>query len=157
MKRFFAALLAALMVFSLVTIPAVAEGEVVFEVPTVNAQPGDTVSIPVTLTGSNFECHAMNMNVQYDAEALTLNSATEGDAISGATMKVLDTESELGKVKLGLLYAYDGMTAGGTLFTMNFTVNEKCDRQCRSHHQCCDFCEHARRLHHRDSHRLYCE
>ena len=90
MKRFFAALLAALMVFSLVTIPAVAEGEVVFEVPTVNAQPGDTVSIPVTLTGSNFECHAMNMNVQYDAEALTLNSATEGDAISGATMKVLD-------------------------------------------------------------------
>ena len=33
MKRFFAALLAALMVFSLVTIPAVAEGEVVFEVP----------------------------------------------------------------------------------------------------------------------------
>ena len=122
MKRFFAALLAALMVFSLVTIPAVAEGEVVFEVPTVNAQPGDTVSIPVTLTGSNFECHAMNMNVQYDAEALTLNSATEGDAISGATMKVLDTESELGKVKLGLLYAYDGMTAGGTLFTMNFTV-----------------------------------
>ena len=55
MKRFFAALLAALMVFSLVTIPAVAEGEVVFEVPTVNAQPGDTVSIPVTLTGSNFE------------------------------------------------------------------------------------------------------
>ena len=124
MKRFFAALLAALMVFSLVTIPAVAEGEVVFEVPTVNAQPGDTVSIPVTLTGSNFECHAMNMNVQYDAEALTLNSATEGDAISGATMKVLDTESELGKVKLGLLYAYDGMTAGGTLFTMNFTVNE---------------------------------
>ena len=114
MKRFFAALLAALMVFSLVTIPAVAEGEVVFEVPTVNAQPGDTVSIPVTLTGSNFECHAMNMNVQYDAEALTLNSATEGDAISGATMKVLDTESELGKVKLGLLYAYDGMTAGGT-------------------------------------------
>lgn len=39
MKRFFAALLAALMVFSLVTIPAVAEGEVVFEVPTVNAQP----------------------------------------------------------------------------------------------------------------------
>ena len=124
MKRFFAALLAALMVFSLVAIPAVAEGEVVFEVPTVNAQPGDTVSIPVTLTGSNFECHAMNMNVQYDAEALTLNSATEGDAISGATMKVLDTESELGKVKLGLLYAYDGMTAGGTLFTMNFTVNE---------------------------------
>ena len=124
MKRFFAALLAALMVFSLVTIPAVAEGEVVFEVPTVNAQPGDTVSIPVTLTGSNFECHAMNMNVQYDTEALTLNSATEGDAISGATMKVLDTESELGKVKLGLLYAYDGMTAGGTLFTMNFTVNE---------------------------------
>ena len=124
MKRFFAALLAALMVFSLVTIPAVAEGEVVFEVPTVNAQPGDTVSIPVTLTGSNFECHAMNMNVQYDAEALTLNSATEGDAISGATMKVLDTESELGKVKLGLLYAYDGMTASGTLFTMNFTVNE---------------------------------
>ena len=124
MKRFFAALLAALMVFSLVTIPAVAEGEVVFEVPTVSAQPGDTVSIPVTLTGSNFECHAMNMNVQYDTEALTLNSATEGDAISGATMKVLDTESELGKVKLGLLYAYDGMTAGGTLFTMNFTVNE---------------------------------
>ena len=124
MKRFFAALLAALMVFSLVTIPAVAEGEVVFEVPTVNAQPGDTVSIPVTLTGSNFECHAMNMNVQYDTEALTLNSAAEGDAISGATMKVLDTESELGKVKLGLLYAYDGMTAGGTLFTMNFTVNE---------------------------------
>ena len=128
MKRFFAALLAALMVFSLVTIPAVAEGEVVFEVPTVNAQPGDTVSIPVTLTGSNFECHAMNMNVQYDAEALTLNSATEGDAISGATMKVLDTESELGKVKLGLLYAYDGMTAGGTLFTMNFTVNENATR-----------------------------
>ena len=73
MKRFFAALLAALMVFSLVTIPAVAEGEVVFEVPTVNAQPGDTVSIPVTLTGSN----TAHCQIHTDLGALALKISTQ--------------------------------------------------------------------------------
>ena len=125
MKKFFAALLSVMMVLSLVSIPVQAEGEVVFTCATVtDVTPGDTVSVPVTLEGSNFTAHTLNMYVEYDTELLTLNSATEGSAISGATMKLLDTTSEPGKVKLGLLYATTGLTAGGELFTMNFTVSE---------------------------------
>ncbi|MBR6006494.1 MAG: hypothetical protein IK064_02585, partial [Clostridia bacterium] len=128
MKKFFAALLAALMVLSLVHIPAAtsrvkAEGEAVFAAATVSdVNPGDTVDVPVTLTAGNaFEAHTLNMYVQYDPAKLTLNSATIGAAASGATLPLLDTTEE-GKVKLGLLYVSAGMTAGGELFTMNFTV-----------------------------------
>ncbi|MBQ7060339.1 MAG: choice-of-anchor J domain-containing protein, partial [Clostridia bacterium] len=124
MKKFFAALLAALMALSLVSIPVAAEGEVVFAAATVtDVEPGDSVSIPVTITGENFECHSMNMYVEFDTEVLTLDSAVEGSVISGATMKTLDTTSEPGKVKLGLLYATTGLSQSGELFTMNFTVS----------------------------------
>ncbi|MBQ3939223.1 MAG: hypothetical protein II724_07735, partial [Clostridia bacterium] len=124
MKRFFATLLAALMVISLVSIPVAAEGEVVFTADTVTGVlPGDDVSVPVYIEGENFEAHTLNMYVEYDTAALTLNSITKGDIVSDATMCIPDISSEPGKAKFGFLYVTDGFTQSGTLFTMNFTVN----------------------------------
>ncbi|MBQ4429301.1 MAG: hypothetical protein II871_05960 [Clostridia bacterium] len=125
MKRFLAALLAVMMTFGLVTIPVTAEGEVVFTVPTIEAAPGDTVDVPVMINCGSNEMHVLNAYLQFDPEALTVNSITPGSGMNANGGFVLpDFASEPGKAKIGAMYPTTGYTGSGVLMTVNFTVNE---------------------------------
>lgn len=123
MKRILSFCMALFMVISLVTIPAIAEGKVAFAAETVEAKPGQTVDVPVTVNGSNFELHTLDLTAEYDADALTLNGVTKGKTLADASLEALD-DTTPGEVNLKLLCAESGLTAKGTLFTLHFTVNE---------------------------------
>ncbi|MBR3297820.1 MAG: hypothetical protein IKI64_01310 [Clostridia bacterium] len=125
MKRFLATLLAVMMTFGLVTIPVTAEGEVVFTVPTIEAAPGDTVDVTVMIDCGDNEMHVLNSYLQFDPEALTVNSITPGSGMNANGGFVMpDYESEPGKAKLGAMYPTTGYTGSGVLMTVSFTVSE---------------------------------
>ncbi len=125
MKRFLAALLAVMLTFSLVSIPVRAEGEVVFTVPTIQAEPGDTVDVTVMIDCADHEMHVLNSYLQFDPEALTVNSITPGSGMSANGGFVLpDFASESGKAKIGAMYPTTGFTGSGVLMTVNFTVSD---------------------------------
>ena len=125
MKRFLATLLAVMMTFGLVTIPVTAEGEVVFTVPTIQAAPGDTVDVSVMIDCGDNEMHVLNAYLQFDPNALTVNSITPGSGMSANGGFVLpDFDSEADKAKIGAMYPTAGFTGSGVLMTVNFTIDE---------------------------------
>ena len=66
-------LVAAMMVLSLVAIPVLADGEVVFAVENApaTATPGDEITVNLTVNGT-FEAHVLNMQFNYNADAFEL-------------------------------------------------------------------------------------
>ncbi|MBR5947534.1 MAG: hypothetical protein IKZ82_02650, partial [Clostridia bacterium] len=125
MKRFLATLLAVMMTLSLVTVPVTAEGEVVFTVPTIEAAPGDTVDVTVMIDCGSNEMHVLNSYLQFDPDALTVNSITPGSGMSANSGFVMpDFASEPDKAKLGAMYPTIGFSGSGVLMTVNFTVSE---------------------------------
>ena len=131
MKKFFALLVAAAMLFCMAAIPAAADGVVTFTVGTVNnVNPGDTVTVPVSISApGGYEAHTLTMHVQYNAEYLTVTGISGGEAWSNLpddATKVRDFATNPGDISIGFMCPTDAMTATGVFVNITFVVAENC-------------------------------
>ncbi len=134
MRKFLALLISAVMLFTCAAIPAYAEDKTVFVVSTVNdVKPGETVSVPVTLSGADYEANGLTLHVDFDAARLTLTDVTEGGVIEACpesaaiTASHVDEANANGSYVLSIVSPDSAFTGLGTLFTLEFIVNENCD------------------------------
>ena len=96
--------------------PVVVDGASII-VGTATASPGGTVSIPVTIS-ENPGLGAATFTVNYDSAALTFNGATKGTVMSEGTFLANPSTNIIGWNHT------DPTATNGTLFTLNFTVNQ---------------------------------
>ena len=118
MKKFLAMLVAAMMVLSLVAIPVLADGEVVFAVENApaTATPGDEITVNLTVNGT-FEAHVLNMQFNYNADAFEYVSHTRGDVLNqiidlGGT-QLVDATTIPGSMRLGVMMPTAAFTQSG--------------------------------------------
>ena len=98
--------------------PVVADGAKI-AVGTASASPGGTVSIPVTIS-ENPGLGAASFTVSYDKTVLTLDSIEKGAVLStGSFSPSLNTNAVQ-----WYLSTTQNVTTNGTMFTLNFTVNQ---------------------------------
>ena len=135
MKKLFAMLLSVAIVLSTITIPAYAEtgsptdNDVVFSVENVTAAPGTDVSVAFTVEGE-YESHALTAFVRYDTNMLSVvgNGIAQGNIwqnmIAGGGTIVADAVTRPGQVPFMAIMPTNPFSGSGTIFTMNFHVNE---------------------------------
>ena len=135
MKKLFAMLLSVAIVLSTITIPAYAEtgsptdNDVVFSVENVTAAPGTDVSVAFTVEGE-YESHALTAFVRYDTNMLSVvgNGIAQGsiwqNMIAGGGTIVADAVTRPGQVPFMAIMPTNSFSGSGTIFTMNFHVNE---------------------------------
>ncbi len=82
MKKFIVAALTLMLIFT-VSVPAFADGDLTVSLPVVNANPGEPISVPITISGLS----AATLTVTYDAGRLTYEgySDTKGLAVVNDT------------------------------------------------------------------------
>lgn len=82
MKKIIVAALTLMLIFT-VSVPAFADGDLAVSLPVVNANPGDSISVPITISGLS----AATLTVTYDAGRLTYEgySDTVGLAVVNDT------------------------------------------------------------------------
>ena len=129
MKKFLARLVAAMMVLSLVAIPVLADGEVVFAVENApaTATPGDEITVNLTVNGT-FEAHVLNMQFNYNADAFEYVSHTRGDVLNqiidlGGT-QLVDATTIPGSMRLGVMMPTAAFTQSGTICSVTLRVKE---------------------------------
>ena len=129
MKKFLAMLVAAMMVLSLVAIPVLADGEVVFAVENApaTATPGDEITVDLTVNGT-FEAHVLNMQFNYNADAFEYVSHTRGDVLNqiidlGGT-QLVDATTIPGSMRLGVMMPTAAFTQSGTICSVTLRVKE---------------------------------
>ncbi len=88
-------------------------------VGSVEATPGQTVTVPVSIS-ANVNVAALTLNVTFDPSVLTYQSYADGDAVSGAM--------GLGNVAKTGVFTYamislNPLNKAGNLFTLTFKVN----------------------------------
>ena len=129
MKKFLALLVSVAMVFGLIAVPVAADGEVSFTVGTVSGvNPGESVSVPLTIGGADYEAHSILFKVHYDPEQLTVTSVNPGPAFMNRpwdSSPVINTDTP-GVIRVGLICPNDGMTEHGVFLNMNFEVSATC-------------------------------
>ena len=135
MKKLFAMLLSVAIVLSTITIPAYAEtgsptdNDVVFSVENVTAAPGTDVSVAFNIEGE-YESHALTAFVMYDTNMLSVvgNGIVQGNIwqnmIAGGGTIVADAVTRPGQVPFMAIMPTNPFSGSGTIFTMNFHVNE---------------------------------
>ena len=135
MKKLFAMLLSVAIVLSTITIPAYAEtgsptdNDVVFSVENVTAAPGTDVSVAFNIEGE-YESHALTAFVRYDTNMLSVvgNGIAQGNIwqnmIAGGGTIVADAVTRPGQVPFMAIMPTNPFSGSGTIFTMNFHVNE---------------------------------
>ena len=135
MKKLFAMLLSVAIVLSTITIPAYAEtgsptdNDVVFSVENVTAAPGTDVSVAFNIEGE-YESHALTAFVRYDTNMLSVvgNGIAQGNIwqnmIAGGGTIVADAVTRPGQVPFMAIMPTNPFSGNGTIFTMNFHVNE---------------------------------
>ena len=135
MKKLFAMLLSVAIVLSTITIPAYAEtgsptdNDVVFSVENVTAAPGTDVSVAFNIEGE-YESHALTAFVRYDTNMLSVvgNGIAQGNIwqnmISNGGTIVADAVTRPGQVPFMAIMPTNPFSGSGTIFTMNFHVNE---------------------------------
>ncbi len=135
MKKLFAMLLSVAIVLSTITIPAYAEtgsptdNDVVFSVENVTAAPGTDVSVAFNIEGE-YESHALTAFVRYDTNMLSVvgNGIVQGNIwqnmIAGGGTIVADAVTRPGQVPFMAIMPTNPFSGNGTIFTMNFHVNE---------------------------------
>ena len=129
MKKFLAMLVAAMMVLSLVAIPVLADGEVVFAVENApaTATPGDEITVNLTVNGT-FGAHVLNMQFNYNADACEYVSHTRGDVLNqiidlGGT-QLVDATTIPGSMRLGVMLPPAAVTQRGTICSVTLRVKE---------------------------------
>ena len=135
MKKLFAMLLSVAVILSTLTIPAYAEtgsptdNNVVFSVENVTAAPGADVSVAFNIEGE-YESHALTAFVRYDTNMLSVvgNGIVQGNIwqnmIAGGGTIVADAVTRPGQVPFMAIMPTNPFSGSGTIFTMNFHVNE---------------------------------
>ena len=135
MKKLFAMLLSVAIILSTITIPAYAEtgsptdNDVVFSVENVTAAPGTDVSVAFTVEGE-YESHALTAFVRYDTNMLSVvgNGIAQGNIwqnmIGNGGTIVADAVTRPGQVPFMAIMPTNPFSGSGTIFTMNFHVNE---------------------------------
>ena len=135
MKKLFAMLLSVAIVLSTITIPAYAEtgsptdNDVVFSVENVTAAPGTDVSVAFNIEGE-YESHALTAFVKYDTNMLSVvgNGIVQGNIwqnmIGNGGTIVADAVTRPGQVPFMAIMPTNPFSGNGTIFTMNFHVNE---------------------------------
>ena len=135
MKKLFAMLLSVAVILSTITIPAYAEtgspttDDVVFSVENVTAAPGTDVSVAFNIEGE-YESHALTAFVRYDTNMLSVvgNGIVQGNIwqnmIAGGGTIVADAVTRPGQVPFMAIMPTNPFSGSGTIFTMNFHVNE---------------------------------
>ena len=135
MKKLFAMLLSVAIILSTITIPAYAEtgsptdNNVVFSVENVTAAPGADVSVAFNIEGE-YESHALTAFVRYDTNMLSVvgNGIVQGNIwqnmIAGGGTIVADAVTRPGQVPFMAIMPTNPFSGSGTIFTMNFHVNE---------------------------------
>ncbi|MDD5981574.1 MAG: cohesin domain-containing protein, partial [Clostridium sp.] len=127
MKRFLAMLVAVLMALSLVTIPVTAEKdpepEAVFTAGSATAEPGESFDLSIDVSGE-YEAHTLNMQVNYDQDALTIDSIDWGTVLTSVqgAMVIVDSTTIPGSVRIGMICPSAGATAQGQIVNIHFTV-----------------------------------
>ena len=129
MRKFLALLISAVMLFTCAAVPAYAEDKTIFVVSTVNdVKPGETVSVPVTLSGADYEANGLTLHVDFDAARLTLTDVTEGGVIEACpesaaiTASHVDEANANGSYVLSIVSPDSAFTGLGTLFTILVAV-----------------------------------
>ena len=135
MKKLFAMLLSVAVILSTITIPAYAEtgsptdNDVVFSVENVTAAPGTDVSVAFNIEGE-YESHALTAFVRYDTNMLSVvgNGIVQGNIwqnmIGNGGTIVADAVTRPGQVPFMAIMPTNPFSGSGTIFTMNFHVNE---------------------------------
>ena len=135
MKKLFAMLLSVAVILSTITIPAYAEtgspttDDVVFSIENVTAAPGTDVSVAFNIEGE-YESHALTAFVRYDTNMLSVvgNGIAQGNIwqnmIAGGGTIVADAVTRPGQVPFMAIMPTNPFSGSGTIFTMNFHVNE---------------------------------
>ena len=135
MKKLFAMLLSVAIILSTITIPAYAEtgsptdNDVVFSVENVTAAPGTDVSVAFNIEGE-YESHALTAFVRYDTNMLSAvgNGIAQGNIwqnmIGNGGTIVADAVTRPGQVPFMAIMPTNPFSGSGTIFTMNFHVNE---------------------------------
>ena len=135
MKKLFAMLLSVAIILSTITIPAYAEtgspttDDVVFSIENVTAAPGTDVSVAFNIEGE-YESHALTAFVRYDTNMLSVvgNGIAQGNIwqnmIAGGGTIVADAVTRPGQVPFMAIMPTNPFSGSGTIFTMNFHVNE---------------------------------
>ena len=135
MKKLFAMLLSVAIILSTITIPAYAEtgspttDDVVFSIENITAAPGTDVSVAFNIEGE-YESHALTAFVRYDTNMLSVvgNGIAQGNIwqnmIAGGGTIVADAVTRPGQVPFMAIMPTNPFSGSGTIFTMNFHVNE---------------------------------
>ena len=93
---------------------------VVFTVGTVTgAHAGDTVTVPVTVSGE-YEAHTLNGTFVYDSANLTLDSISAGSLLPADAILLPNGDS------FGIMVPATSITGSGTVLELTFTVAETC-------------------------------
>ena len=105
------------------------ENAVRFEIETVRAQPGGSVSVDFNIDGE-YECHTFTAFIYYDPTKLTLaqGGLERGEIwtqmlLNGGTV-ISDTTTVPGRIGLIAIMPGEAFSGSGTIFTMNFNVAE---------------------------------
>ncbi len=105
------------------------ENAVRFEIETVRAQPGGSVSVDFNIDGE-YEGHTITAYIHYDPTKLTLaqGGLERGEIwtqmlLNGGTV-ISDTTAVAGRIGLVAVMPGEAFSGSGTIFTMNFNVAE---------------------------------
>ena len=93
-------------------------GSASISVGTVDGKAGQTVTVPVSISG-NPGIAGYSLKIDFDTNALTLNSMTAGSLISGNGTFSVNNEAHIVN-----WYTVDNMTGNGELLKLSFTVKE---------------------------------
>ena len=103
--------------------------DVVFSIENVTAAPGTDVSVAFNIEGE-YESHALTAFVRYDTNMLSVvgNGIAQGNIwqnmIAGGGTIVADAVTRPGQVPFMAIMPTNPFSGSGTIFTMNFHVNE---------------------------------
>ena len=111
------------MILSSFSVVAFAQGNCTIRVETVNAEPGQTVTVNITVENNPGIIGLGPFSVSYDSSALTLTDAQNGSAFSTLTL------TKPSRYKSGCVFSWyavdiaDSDIKDGTILTLTFTVD----------------------------------
>ncbi len=129
MKKLFAVLVALAMALSCAAIQVFADSEPCFYVKTYNANVGEEVVIPIMLSNYEGNAHILNMQLNYETDALAVTEIENGEFLTNAqsAMVIVDHSSIPGSIRIGVACAINPVPAGSdpmTIVNVHFTVLE---------------------------------
>lgn len=129
MKKLFAVLVAIAMTLSCAAIQVFADSEPCFYAETYNANVGEEVVIPVMISNYEGNAHILNMQLNYETDALAVTEIENGEFLTNAqsAMVIVDHSSIPGSIRIGVACAINPVPAGSdpmTIVNVHFTVLE---------------------------------